>query len=130
MAINQPPANRGGLPSLLPVMAFLGRYKPRLIGASAALLFTAIATLSLGRGLQILIDQGFGGGTREDLSGAIALLVGIAAAMAIGTFARFYLVSWLGERVSADIRKAVFDNIVRLHPGFLRLTAAARSCPA
>ena len=38
--------------------------------------------------------------------------------MAFGTFVRFYLVSWLGERISADIRKAVFDNIVRLHPGF------------
>ena len=46
------------------------------------------------------------------------MLISIAAAIAVGTFVRFYLVSWLGERVSADIRKAVFDNIVRLHPGF------------
>jgi ATP-binding cassette subfamily B protein len=87
-------------------------------GASLALLFTAAATLSLGRGLQVLIDRGFGGGTSADLRAAIALLVAIAAAIAVGTFVRFYLVSWLGERVSADIRKAVFDNIVRLHPGF------------
>ena len=90
----------------------------RLVGASVALLFTAGATLSLGRGLQVLIDQGFGGGTSAGLKSAIALLITIAAAMAIGTFIRFYLVSWLGERVSADIRKQVFDNIVRLHPGF------------
>jgi ATP-binding cassette subfamily B protein len=108
----------GGLPSLLPVLGFLRPYRARLAAASAALVFTAAATLSLGRGLQILIDQGFGGGTSGDLRSAIGLLVAIAAAMALGTFIRFYLVSWLGERVSADIRKAVFDNIVRLHPGF------------
>jgi ATP-binding cassette subfamily B protein len=108
----------GGLPSLVPVLGFLRPYKARLAAASAALVFTAAATLSLGRGLQILIDQGFGGGTSGDLRSAIGLLVAIAAAMALGTFIRFYLVSWLGERVSADIRKAVFDNIVRLNPGF------------
>lgn len=106
------------LPSLVPVLGFLRPYKGRLAAASAALVFTAAATLSLGRGLQVLIDQGFGGGTSGDLRSAIGLLIAIAAAMAVGTFIRFYLVSWLGERVSADIRKAVFDNIVRLHPGF------------
>ena len=111
-------AKSGELPSLLPVLGFLRQYKLRLAGASIALLFTAAATLSLGRGLQVLIDQGFGGGTSADLQGAITLLISIAAAIAVGTFVRFYLVSWLGERVSADIRKAVFDNIVRLHPGF------------
>jgi ATP-binding cassette subfamily B protein len=102
----------------MPVFAFLKPYKLRLVAAGAALLLTAAATLSMGRGLQILIDRGFGGGTSDDLSAAIGLLITIAAAIAVGTFIRFYLVSWLGERVSADIRKAVFDNIVRLHPGF------------
>ncbi|MCB1706767.1 MAG: ATP-binding cassette domain-containing protein [Halioglobus sp.] len=110
-----------GLPALLPVLRLLKNYKLRLLGASVALLFTAGATLSMGRGLQVLIDQGFGGGTSDDLRNAIILLVAIAAAMAFGTFVRFYLVSWLGERVSADIRKQVFDNIVRLHPGFFEL---------
>ncbi|MDX1732714.1 MAG: ABC transporter transmembrane domain-containing protein [Halioglobus sp.] len=107
-----------GLGSLRPVLAYLANYKLRLIGAACALLFTAGATLSMGLGLQVLIDQGFGGGTMEDLRGAIVLLITIAAAVAVGTFIRFYLVSWLGERVSADIRKAVFENLVRLNPGF------------
>ena len=107
-----------GLAALLPVLGYLRPYKLRLLGASLALLFTAGATLSLGLGVQVLIDRGFGGGTSADLNAAIALLVAIAAAIALGTFVRFYLVSWLGERVSADIRTAVFDNIVRLHPGF------------
>jgi len=106
------------LGSLRPVIGYLLNYKLRLVGASIALLFTAGATLSIGRGLQVLIDEGFGGGTSEDLRAAIGLLMIIAAAMAVGTFIRFYLVSWLGERVSADIRKAVFDNLVRLNPGY------------
>jgi ATP-binding cassette subfamily B protein len=106
------------LGSLRPVFGYLLNYKWRLAGASVALLFTAAATLSIGRGLQVLIDEGFGGGTSEHLRGAIGLLMLIAAAMSAGTFVRFYLVSWLGERVSADMRKAVFDNLVRLNPGY------------
>ena len=108
---------KGALGSLLPVLGFLRPYKARVLAASAALLFTAGATLALGRGLQVLIDQGFGGDS-DDLRSAIFLLLTIAGAIAIGTFLRFYLVSWLGERVSADLRKAVFENIVRLHPGY------------
>lgn len=108
------------LPSLLPVFGFLKPYKMRLLAASVALLFTAAATLSLGRGLQVLIDRGFGGNS-ADLGGAVGLLIAIAAAIALGTFVRFYLVSWLGERVSADLRKAVFNNLVSLHPGFFEL---------
>jgi len=115
------PDKPGKLPSLLPVIGFLRPYKLRLLAASLALLFTAGATLSLGRGLQVLIDDGFGSGDSARLTSAVTLLVVIAAAMAVGTFVRFYLVSWLGERVSADLRKAVFDNIVHLHPGFFEL---------
>ncbi|MEP4148934.1 MAG: ABC transporter transmembrane domain-containing protein [Halioglobus sp.] len=107
----------GAMGSLLPVLKFLKPYKLRLLAASLALLFTAAATLAMGRGVQVLIDQGFGGNS-ADLKDAIFLMLSIAAAIAVGTFLRFYLVSWLGERVSADIRKAVFDNIVRLHPGY------------
>lgn len=99
------------------MLSFLKPYRWRLVGASLALLFTAAATLSLGWGLQILIDRGFKGNS-ADLGTAISLLISIAAAIAIGTFIRFYLVSWLGERVSADLRKAVFNNLVHLHPGF------------
>lgn len=115
------PDKRGKIPSLLPVIGFLRPYKLRLLAASLALLFTAGATLSLGRGLQVLIDEGFGSGDSAQLTAAVSLLVVIAAAMAVGTFVRFYLVSWLGERVSADLRQAVFDNIVHLHPGFFEL---------
>ena len=115
-----PKPGAASLPSLLPILGFLRPYKMRLVAASVVLLFTAAATLSLGRGLQVLIDRGFGGDS-ADLSAAVGLLIIIAAAIAVGTFIRFYLVSWLGERVSADLRKAVFDNLVGLHPGFFEL---------
>jgi ATP-binding cassette subfamily B protein len=114
-------ARSARLPSLLPILGFLRPYKLRLTGASLALLFTAGATLSMGWGLRVLIDQGFGSNSAADLRQAIGLLMAIAGAIAIGTFVRFYLVSWLGERVSADLRMAVFDNIVHLHPGFFEL---------
>lgn len=112
--------SEGAVGSLVPVLKFLRPYKLRLLAASLALLFTAAATLSLGRGLQVLIDQGFSGDS-GDLRTAIGFMLSIAAAIAVGTFLRFYLVSWLGERVSADLRKAVFDNIVRLHPGYFEI---------
>lgn len=112
--------SEGAVGSLVPVLTFLRPYKLRLLAASLALLFTAAATLSLGRGLQVLIDQGFSGNS-GDLRTAIGFMLSIAAAIAVGTFLRFYLVSWLGERVSADLRKAVFDNIVRLHPGYFEI---------
>ncbi|MEQ9463366.1 MAG: ABC transporter transmembrane domain-containing protein, partial [Haliea sp.] len=112
-----PPPGRS-LSPLLAIFRFLLPYRARLLGAGGALLFTAGATLFLGRGIQVLIDEGFGGGTSADLRNAISVIMVIAGAMAIGTFLRFYLVSWLGERVSADLRKAVFDNIIRLDPGY------------
>ncbi|MEH6582192.1 MAG: ABC transporter transmembrane domain-containing protein [Halioglobus sp.] len=109
--------DRNRLGTLWPVLGFLKQYKLRLVAASCALLFTAAATLSMGKAVQVLIDEGFAG-DRGDLLNAILFLIAIAAAMAIGTFIRFYQVSWLGERVSADLRIAVFDNIVTLHPGY------------
>lgn len=112
-----PPPGRS-LSPLLAIFRFLLPYRARLLGAGGALVFTAGATLFLGRGIQVLIDEGFGGGTSADLRNAISVIMVIAGAMAIGTFLRFYLVSWLGERVSADLRKAVFDNIIRLDPGY------------
>lgn len=112
------PAGSRSLSPLLAIFRFLLPYRVRMLGAGTALVFTAGATLFLGRGIQVLIDEGFGGGTSADLRNAISVIMVIAGAMAIGTFVRFYLVSWLGERVSADIRKAVFDNIIRLNPGY------------
>lgn len=97
---------------------YLWAYKLRLLGASLALIFTAGVTLAMGQGVRILIDEGFIGGSTEQLSAAAQLIVAIAVLMAAGTYVRFYLVSWLGERVSSDIRQAVFDHLLTLHPHY------------
>ncbi|NNL10627.1 MAG: ABC transporter ATP-binding protein, partial [Pseudomonadales bacterium] len=83
-----------------------------------ALVFTSVLSLSLGQGLKLLIDSGFGENSGALLDRAVALLLLLTVLFALGTFVRFYLVSWLGERVSADIRRDVFNHIVYLHPGF------------
>ena len=97
---------------------FLLNYKGTLIAASCALIFTAAVTLAMGQGVKILIDDGFVAGSLEQLNKAALFIVGVAVLMAIGTYTRFYLVSWLGERVSADIRQAVFDHLIMLHPSY------------
>jgi ATP-binding cassette subfamily B protein len=106
------------LSSLRRLVQFLSPYRRTMIGAGLALLFTAGITLTLGQGVRILIDEGFVPGTGRELNAAVLVIFGTVFLLAIGTFVRFYLVSWLGERVSADIRKAVFDHIVDLHPSY------------
>jgi len=104
--------------SLLPIFAFIKPYKLMLFLALLALLVTAAVNLSLGQGVKFVIDNGFIAGSVAQLQSAILVLIGLISLLAIGTFSRFYLMSWLGERVSADIRKAVFNRIVTLHPSY------------
>lgn len=106
------------------LLRFLWRHKARLVAASLALIITAMLQLSLGYGLQILIDEGFSGADTNGLRKAVVFIVGVGAAMALGAMIRFYLVSWLGERVSADLRSAVFSNLVRLHPSYFESNQA------
>lgn len=97
---------------------FLKPYLARIIAALLALVFTAAVMLSMGQGVRILIDRGLATTSIENLTMTIAGFLGLTLALALGTFTRFYLVSWIGERVITDIRKAVFDHIIELHPGF------------
>jgi ATP-binding cassette subfamily B protein len=104
--------------SLLPVFAFIKPYKLMLTLALLALLITSLVNLSLGQGVKLVIDHGFIAGSEQQLSSAILVMFGLITVLAMGTFSRFYLMSWLGERVSGDIRKAVFNRIVTLHPSY------------
>ena len=101
---------------------FLAPYWPRVVGAGAALIVTAGTVLGLGQGLRGLIDGGFSQGNPGALDDALALLIGLSVIMAAGTYLRFYLVTWLGERVVADLRNAVFERVIRLDPGFFEVT--------
>lgn len=106
------------LGSLKRLARFLSPYKARMVGAGLALIFTAAITLTIGQGIRILIDEGFVPGSGRELNTTVGFMFVLVFMMATGTFIRFYLVSWLGERVSADIRMAVFDHIIELHPSF------------
>jgi len=110
--------NAKAFTSLLPIFAFIKPYKLMLFLALLALLVTAGVNLSLGQGVKFVIDSGFIAGSVEQLQSAILVMIALICLLAIGTFSRFYLMSWLGERVSADIRKAVFNRIVTLHPSY------------
>ncbi|WP_295802529.1 ABC transporter transmembrane domain-containing protein [uncultured Microbulbifer sp.] len=103
---------------LLALWQFMRPYKKVLAGAAVALVFTAGITLSIGQGVRLLVDQGLTDDTSEALGRAVLVLLVLAVLMAAGTYARHFLVSWLGERVVADLRKAVFDHIVTLHPSY------------
>ncbi|MFZ9010041.1 MAG: ABC transporter transmembrane domain-containing protein [bacterium] len=106
------------LSNFLPAFRFLRPYKWRILFAGIALVTTAGVSLSLGQGVRLLIDQGFVAGSSEALTQTLLLFLVLVTLLALGTFLRFYLVSWLGERVSADLRKAVFQHLLQLHPGF------------
>ena len=83
-----------------------------------ALLMAAGLVLGLGQGVRMLIDQGFGGQSLEHLNQAAAVMFVIVGLLAATTFCRFYLVSWLGERVAGDLRRDVFEKVLTLAPDF------------
>ena len=114
---NDPPKDKA-LASLLPLLSFVRPYKMMALLALLALLLTSAVNLSLGQGVKFVVDNGFIAGSQAQLTEALLILMGLISLLAVGTFARFYLMSWLGERVSADIRKAVFNQVVALHPSY------------
>ncbi|ODB38897.1 ABC transporter ATP-binding protein [Pseudomonas mosselii] len=97
---------------------FVRPYRRQALLALLALVVTAAITLSMGQGIRLLVDQGFMTGSAHQLNQTIGLFLLLVVALAVGTFARFYLVSWIGERCVADIRRAVFDHLIGLDPGF------------
>ncbi|UST88611.1 ABC transporter transmembrane domain-containing protein [Pseudomonas siliginis] len=97
---------------------FLLPYRWHAFGALLALIVTAGITLSMGQGIKLLVDQGFMTRSPHLLNQSIGIFMLLVLGLALGTFARFYLVSWIGERVVADIRRQVFNHLVYLHPGF------------
>ncbi|MHB8256259.1 MAG: ABC transporter transmembrane domain-containing protein [Acidiferrobacterales bacterium] len=107
---------------LAPILGFLRPYRARVVLASIALVIAAGTVLTVGQGLRLLVDRGFAGGNPAMLDRMLVALLAVVVVMAIATGARFYLVSWIGERVSADIRQAVFSHVLDLSPGFFEVT--------
>ncbi|MDA1101180.1 MAG: ABC transporter transmembrane domain-containing protein [Proteobacteria bacterium] len=99
------------------ILPFVAPYKLMVAGAGVALVAAAGSVLAIGQAIRRVIDHGFTG--EEVLIDQYFLaLLGIVAVLAAATFARYYLVTWLGERIIADIRTAVYNHIIGLSPAF------------
>ena len=119
------PPDRPKSRSLAPLRAlvpYLEPYRGTLLLALAALLVAAAAMLALPIALRHLIDQGIASGSSDTVNRYFVAFM--AAAGVYGVFAalRFYLVTWLGERVVADLREAVYARVIRMDPGFFEVT--------
>ncbi len=112
----------GVLASLLP---FLAPYRLQVLGALAALTVAALTVLGLGFGLRKLVDEGFAIGDAALLDRALVVLILVVLVLAVASYARFYLVAWLGERVVADLRKAVYARVLALSPAYYEVTKTA-----
>jgi ATP-binding cassette subfamily B protein len=110
------------LRALARIGVFLRPYRREVVAAAIALLVAAGAVLAVGQGLKGVIDRGFGTGNAAELDRTLALMLAVIVVMAVATYTRFYFVSWIGERVTADLRRAVFDHLLRLPPGWFEVT--------
>ncbi len=107
------------LKALIP---FFAPYKARIVMAGAALLAAALSTLALPVVLRALIDAGFSKGITDAQQTQFALVFAVAVAIGVFTALRFYMVSWLGERVTADLRSAVYSHVLNQSPEFFEAT--------
>ena len=136
MSVNPSPASasisepdevrkKSSLATLRGLLPFLKPYKLQFVMAGVALLFAAGATLTIPFAFKQMIDLGFGAtGSKstEHIDFYFLALFGVAAVLAVATAARFYAVSWLGERVTADIRSAVYRHVITQSPQFFEIT--------
>ncbi|WP_322028717.1 ABC transporter transmembrane domain-containing protein [Paraburkholderia sp. J76] len=107
---------------LFALLPFLRPYAGRWALAFLALLTSAGATLVLPVAFKYLIDRGFATGDRTHIDRYFIALFVVSLILAAATALRFYWVSWLGERVTADLRRAVYDHVIRMSPQFFETT--------
>ncbi|MDK6079448.1 ABC transporter transmembrane domain-containing protein [Massilia varians] len=119
-------SRKGSLAALKGLLPFLAPYRRQFVLAGIALLFAAGATLAIPAAFKQMIDHGFGAEAGrqniEHVNAVFLALFGVAAVLAVATAARFYMVSWLGERVVADVRAAVYRHVVHQSPEFFEST--------
>jgi ATP-binding cassette subfamily B protein len=124
-AISRDPAARGksrNIGVLLRLLPFMTPYRG-MIGLAAIFLIIAAGTsLVLPAGVKQMIDHGFSKANAGVIDRYFLMLMGVALVLGVSTAARFYCVSWLGERIVADIRKAVYDHVLSLSPAFFEVT--------
>ena len=109
---------KGELVHLFRLGRFVAPYRLRIAGALTALLIASGCVLLLGQGLRRVVDGGFGSGNPLLLNAALAGVVAVATVLACATWARFYLMMSVAERIIADLRRAVFGHVITLSPAF------------
>ena len=112
---------KAGLGALRLLSPYLRPYRGRVALSLLSLLVAAGTVLAFGACLRALIDRGFAQSRPDILDYALASLIAVAAVLAVASGARFYLVSWLGERVVGNLRKDVFAHVVRLGPAWFEI---------
>ncbi len=119
---------KGRLATLRGLQPFLAPYKKQFALAGIALVIAAAATLAIPYAFKQMIDAGFGAAGAAGAKNAAHIdlyfiaLFGVACVLAVATAARFYMVSWLGERVTTDLRGAVYSHVITQSPQFFETT--------
>ncbi|HEU4589759.1 MAG TPA: ABC transporter transmembrane domain-containing protein [Steroidobacteraceae bacterium] len=119
------PSDRPKAASLKPLRAllpFLAPYRARMLLALLALAIAAAAMLALPQALKNVIDKGFSAANAAAIDRYFLLLLVAAAVFAAFASLRMYLVNWIGERVVADLRSAVYARVIRMDPAFFEVT--------
>ncbi len=118
------PAPKGieRLRALTILLRFAAPYRQRMVYFGLAMTVSAGCFLVIGQGLKQVVDRGFSGGDPAALNHGLFFLLGVIVVMATATWARFYLISWLGERVIADIRRKMFSHLLTLSPAWFEQT--------
>jgi ATP-binding cassette subfamily B protein len=110
------------LKPLRALLPYLAPYRGVLVLALLALLVAAAAMLALPVALRYLIDEGMAAGSPDTINRYFIAFLAAAAVFGVFAALRFYLVTWLGERVVADLRSDVYARVIRMDPAFFEMT--------
>ena len=112
---------------LLRLLGLLRPYRTRLALAGLALLMASGSVLLLGNGLRLVIDRGFLAADQQALAQTLGLMLAVVTVLALASALRYYQVTWIGERLAADLRQRVFDHLLTLEPSFFESASAGRA---
>jgi ATP-binding cassette subfamily B protein len=104
------------------LIPFIAQYPGRVLAAFVALLTATAATLAMPIAVRFMIDNGFSSEDAASIDRYFLAMFGVAVVLGVASATRFYFVSWIGERVTADLRSAVYDHITTLSPAFFEVT--------
>lgn len=103
---------------LLGLLPYVRRYRGRALGALAALILASLATLAVPLAVRQMIDHGFNAADIERINRYFLLMIAVVAVLATASALRYYLVTTIGERIVADLRRDVFAHLTALSPAF------------